>query len=385
MLYDVVISGASPSGLTAAKYASKKGLKTLVIEKKKDLSVLEPANTMLYSMLDKTGISIPKSCIVHKTKGTRMYSPSGDYIEMKDPGFSMDRAKFDRLLLEEVYKNGGEVIFGTSVTSVIVKDSKVNGVSVKDNSGKKEILSKVLIGADGFKSELSGQIGLSPMKYPKDVAFGVQADMVDVDIDPDFFEFYLGKKIAPGWKAALSPSGKDSASVAVCVRGCGPCEDYYFDKLVKKSIASHKFIEAKIISKMHGYDTVATIPKEIVSDGFMAVGGSAGQSGLSYGMLAGKIAAEKALVANNLDDFSKVVLSAYEKEWKRRLIGEYKQGRLVLRIFDNMGDDKLNQVFEAASDVDFSGDVAKSMLKVLFKNIKLSFSLIPILVKSLEI
>ena len=385
MPYDVVISGASPSGLTAAKYASKKGLKTLVIEKKSDLSVLEPANTMLYSMLDKTGILIPENCIVHKTKGTRMYSPSGDYIEMKDPGFSMDRAKFDRLLLDEVYKNGGEVVFGTSVTSAIVKDSKVNGVSVKENGVRKDIPSKVLISADGFKSELPGQIGLSPMKYPKDVAFGVQADMVGVDIDPDFFEFYLGKKIAPGWKAAVSPFGKNSASVAVCVRGCGSCEDYYFKKLVKKSIASHKFKGAKITSKIYGYDTVATIPNEIVSDGFMAVGGSAGQSGLAYGMLSGKIAAETAVVANNMGNFSKNVLSQYEKEWKKRLIGEYKQGRLVLRIFDNMGDDKLNQVFAAASDVDFSGDVAKNMFKVLFKNIKLSFSLIPILVKSLEI
>lgn len=384
MFYDLLVVGASPSGLTAAKYASEKGLKTLLVEKKKDLSVSEPANTVLYSMLDKTGISIPKSCIIHKTKGTRMYSPSGDYIEMKDPGFTMDRTKFDSFLLNEFQKKGGGVRFGCEVTSAIIKNSKVKGAIIKDDSGKKEIRSEVLISADGFKSNLSNQIGLNPTKHPEDVALGVQAEVTQVDIDSDFFEFYLGKEIAPGWKAAISPSSEDSASVAVCIRGQGSCDDY-FERFISKSIASPKFKDAKILSKMHGYDTVATIPNQIVSDGFMAVGGSAGQSGLAYSMLAGKIAAETVEMAKNVNDFSKKVLSGYEKEWKKRMIREYKQGRLVLRIFENMGDEKLNQLFAAAKDVDFSGNVAGSMLKVLFTNIKLSFSLISVLVRSWEI
>lgn len=383
MIYDVIIVGASPSGLTAARYASENGLKTLVLEKKPDLGVSDPANTMLYSMLDKTGLTVPEDCIIHKLKGTRMYSPSGDFLEMDDPGFSMNRAKFDNFLLEEVYKNGGEVSFGSEVTSALLKGSKVVGVTSNDSNGSKEIGSNIVISADGFRSYIPIQLGLHTTEHPLDVARGVQVDMTGLDIDSDFFEFYLGKEVAPGWKAAISPSGEDSASIAVCIRGDGSPDDY-LDKFISQSIASQKFKDAESMSRMRGFDTVATIPSQIVSDGFMAVGGSAGESGLAYGMLAGKIAAETATVASDRGDSSKKVLSSYEKEWKEKLLHEYRQGRLVLRLFDNMGDEKMNELFGAASDVSFTGDVASSMMKVLFKNIKLSLSLIPILVKSME-
>ena len=304
MSYDVIIVGASPSGLTAARYASEKGLKTLVLEKKPDLGVSDPANTMLYSMLDKTGLTVPEDCITHKLKGTRMYSPSGDFLEMDDPGFSMDRAKFDNFLLEEVYRKGGEVSFGSDVTSVLLNGSNVVGVISKDRNGSKEISSNIVISADGFRSYIPVQLGLHTTEHPLDVARGVQVDMTGLDIDSDFFEFYLGKEVAPGWKAAISPSGEDSASIAVCIRGDGS-PDSYFDRFISKSIASPKFKDAKTSSRMYGLDTVATIPNQIVSDGFMAVGGSAGESGIAYGMLAGKIAAETATVACNSGDFSK--------------------------------------------------------------------------------
>jgi flavin-dependent dehydrogenase len=35
MIYDIIIIGAGPSGLTAAKYLSKKGLKILILDKGK--------------------------------------------------------------------------------------------------------------------------------------------------------------------------------------------------------------------------------------------------------------------------------------------------------------------------------------------------------------
>jgi len=43
MLYDVVIVGAGPTGLMAAKTAAEKGMKAIVIERKKDVSSIRRA------------------------------------------------------------------------------------------------------------------------------------------------------------------------------------------------------------------------------------------------------------------------------------------------------------------------------------------------------
>ena len=41
MDYDLIVIGAGPGGLTAAREAAKLGLKTLLVEKKKDITEKE--------------------------------------------------------------------------------------------------------------------------------------------------------------------------------------------------------------------------------------------------------------------------------------------------------------------------------------------------------
>lgn len=43
MMYDVVVIGAGPAGLLAAKQGAEKGLKVIVIERKRDISKIRRA------------------------------------------------------------------------------------------------------------------------------------------------------------------------------------------------------------------------------------------------------------------------------------------------------------------------------------------------------
>jgi len=66
MIYDLAIVGAGPGGLHAAKWAAKKGLKVILIEKRKDVSKISITilpKVMLYTLPGRTKGPSPISTI----------------------------------------------------------------------------------------------------------------------------------------------------------------------------------------------------------------------------------------------------------------------------------------------------------------------------------
>ncbi|NOQ96644.1 MAG: FAD-dependent oxidoreductase, partial [Calditrichae bacterium] len=173
--YDIIIVGAGPSGTTAALYAAKNGLKTLLLEKDKF-----PRDKICGDALSGKSIGILRDLDlleeVQKLPGAFIQSitfssPNHDYFNIDlrktslkniPKGFVIRRKIFDNFLFEKVKATDVDTRENFSVIDLIQKDGTVSGVRGKDRITGDEIefRSKLVFGADGYNSIVSRKMNL---------------------------------------------------------------------------------------------------------------------------------------------------------------------------------------------------------------------------------
>ncbi|ADI74569.1 fumarate reductase/succinate dehydrogenase flavoprotein domain protein [Methanohalobium evestigatum Z-7303] len=347
---DVLVIGASPAGLMAARNASSGGADVKLLDKKPEIGTsTHPANTFFKSMIDKTGEEVDQSYVIKKLNGAHIISPSGNYVSVKSAGFFIDRSKFDTYYAEQVRNTGVDIRTDVEAYNVI-KSGDFFVVSTSQGTFR----AKVVVVADGIKSYIARLLGLNPVKYPDDIAWAMEAEIESEGIGkPDMFEYYLGN-VAPGWKSTYSPCGGNRATLGVYVRRHGRDVSGFFNNWVENFKKSKGLNDLKILDTKTGGDPIACIPDEIVSDGIMVVGGAAGQSGIGYGMRAGQIAGDVAAEALSKNDVSKSVLSQYRKIWNKEFRAEYYLGRIALETLRKMNDDEIDDMMKSFEGKDLS-------------------------------
>jgi len=160
--YDVIVVGAGPGGSTAARFCSKAGLKTLIIEKER-LPRYKPCGGCL-SIKTAHLLGFDLSPVIENTiYGAKFTYCSKDpfFIEKKDPiAFLVMRDRFDQLLINKALEDGAEIREGEKVTRVEEKD---DGVEVEWGKGKR-FHCRYLIGADGPESIVARSLPLPPQR-----------------------------------------------------------------------------------------------------------------------------------------------------------------------------------------------------------------------------
>ena len=347
---DIIVIGASPAGIMAARNASQKGASVILIDSKKELGhPPHPANTFFKGMFDKAGEKVNSKYVKHNLNGMHIVAPHGDEIVVETPGYFLDRTKFDEHYAKEIKKAGVDVRTGIESYNVLKTG---NTFSVSTSEGM--LKSKIVIAADGINSKTAGLLGLKPVRYPNDIAWAVEAEIeADGVGDADMFEYYLGS-IAPGWKSTYSPGGGDYATLGVYVRRNGADVSSFFDNWLEKFKRMKGLDDIKILKKHVGGDPIATIPNRIVADGIMVTGGAAGQSGIGYGMRAGQICGDVAADAVAKGDVSVKALSHYKKQWNSEFRTEYYLGRIALETLRKMDDHEIDNMIKTFKGQDLS-------------------------------
>lgn len=347
---DIIVIGASPAGLMAARNACEKGSSVLLLEKKEEIgNPPHPANSFFKGMLDKCGEVADPSYVVHYLKGMQIISPSGRIVEVETPGYAIDKTKFDRFYAEKIMKTGVDLRKGIEVHDII-RDGERFSVNTSDGVFR----SKLVIISDGINSKMASILGLNTMKHPEDIAWGIELEVRAPDLGkPKMFEYYIGNH-APGWKTTYSPRRGDNAAIGAYVRRCGKDATPYLNAWVEKFKKLKGLEELEILRTLSGGDPIVTLPKEYITDGIMVVGGAAGQSGIGYAMRAGQICGDVAADAIGKGDVSKNALSEYRKTWEKEFRAEHYLGRIGLETLRKMTDREIDEMVAVFEKEDLS-------------------------------
>ena len=157
--YDVVIIGAGPAGLMAAKYLAEQNKKVIVVEKNKKIGPKVCAGGLTIKDFD---LGIDKNLVEFFYSKVKINFPgSEEYIEDDEPFIAtVDREKLGKSMTKEAKKAGAKIVKNTEII-------KIDDKSVFSKKQKFDF--KHLIGADGSGSLLRKELGLG--KKDRLVAF----------------------------------------------------------------------------------------------------------------------------------------------------------------------------------------------------------------------
>ncbi len=192
--YDVAIIGGGPAGSTAATLLARAGRRVIVIERESFprfhigeslLPYSMPAferlglrETMDRTFLHKHGAEVATSC---GSREVHFYFKSGFRLA-HTRSYQVERATFDKLLLDHARTSGAEVHESTSVERVAF-DAESATLQIQGPSAAAEIRARYVIDASGRNTVIGSQLKLKH-RYPTLNKFSVFAHWEGVTREP---------------------------------------------------------------------------------------------------------------------------------------------------------------------------------------------------------
>ena len=330
--YDVIVVGSGPAGGTAARYAARRGLKVLLVDKRKEIGVPvqcgeyvahnEEVRSMFPDVEELEDLmAVPYQVREVDTPVIRIWSPKGRRYEVPFKGFTVRRDRMDQGIAAQAVSEGAEIMMETTVV-------RVHGEEVATNHGT--FRGKVVIGSDGPRSTVAKSVGL---EWP------VSAPAMSATADGDFSnstDMFFGN-LAPGGYAWIIPK-------AHCANvGLGTWQYFHgnLQSLFDRFVRSRDLEPGKATG---GFVPVMGPPPRTVKDNAMLVGDAAGMvmatngGGNNVAMIAGRIAGLTA--ADHLLDGTP--LDEYETRWRAAVGGPLAQGVRIKKLADRFfGSDRL--------------------------------------------
>ena len=342
-IYDVIVVGAGPAGVSAAKAAAQAGARVLLFEKHPTIMANKPCGEACSQETLKTAGVDPSPRIVMREAYAIVYSPSMIPVEIRMIGYNINKSHFIQEIAAQAAEAGADIHVKEEVLNVTRENSVVR---VKTRQG--EYFAKVVIGADGYNSTVARCLGVTEKSEPIPT---VQYIMANCKLKyPDAVRFYLGNKVAPKGYAWIFPRSEKLAEVGIGVRGA-PAKEY-LDAFVKRF--SDELGNAKIIDYRGAPVPIGGMISECVFDSAILIGDAAGHvipltgagihSSVSAGLAAGKVAAEAA----SDGDTSKQRLSKFY-ELYQPWIERIRRSLRAMRAVENLSDEDLDTLAKILS------------------------------------
>jgi flavin-dependent dehydrogenase len=273
MEYDVAIVGAGPAGLMAAKTAAEHGLRTVLIEKRKDVSKITRACCQQFIMDENyqgETITIAQGKVLFTKNGfdvdyrgpllnvTDKYfvSPGGHAIHFANNNNSPIVVKFDKgLLLQEIWDQCDRLgVTLRDAALVCSAEDRNTGVEMTISAGgvSEKLHAKKLIVADGVNSKTAEKLGLNQSRTCFATALCTLSVIEGLkDVEPCTLKSYMGLAYQSWAPLIMGPAleGSDLRYLVIIGNKNKRPERIYHDVVTKSPLAS-MFTTARVVKKM---------------------------------------------------------------------------------------------------------------------------------------
>ncbi len=393
--FDVIVIGAGPAGLRAAKVLAEGKAKVLCIDKKQEIGVPKRCGEGLgLAWMERLGLKPDKRWCMQPIYGAALYAPSMKSIVIdfkKVSGYVIERRVFEKELAKEAASKGALIRVKCHAKSFERKSNKVVVTCIEQGS-EIQYSAPLIIAADGTESLAARKLGLDTKISLKDIDSGYQYEMAGISFEKEeFIHLFFGKNVAPRGYCWVFCKGKGVANVGIGIVGTEEkTAKEYLDRFVK---AHPGLRNGSIIEVNAGTIPVGGFLDEMTADNLLVVGDAAHQvnpihgGGIGIAMEAATIAAETALKALKKKDFSHGFLRQYTEKWYECRGSKLKKILKQRHMLEELDDDNFETLAKSISGNDVmliaEGDL-KASAKMVVKKLVLHPKLAKVMLKYLK-
>lgn len=386
--FDVIVVGCGPAGSAAAYTLAKSGLKVIMIERGEypgsknvmgGILYRHPLDELIPEFLEEAPLERPiveqNIWILGKQSVIKAGYRGLEWAEPPHNNFTVFRAKFDQWFANKAVEKGALLINETVVTDVLLEDGKVIGVKTDRPDGN--LYADIVIIADGVNSLLAKQLGFHKELKPAQVALAtLQVVNLPAEKIEDRFNLeknqgatieVFGESTQGMVGTGFIYTNKESISIGVGAllsdltkkekRPHDLLEEFKHHPIIRKLIEGGEAKEylAHLIPE-GGYNA---IPK-LVGHGVMVIGDAAQlvngihREGSNLAIKSGILAAETAILAKGLNDYSENILYSYHQNLMKSFVGQdlkkYKDATDALADHPEYFNEYFPMMSKAASD-----------------------------------
>ncbi len=364
-MYDVIVSGAGPSGSYLSHLLSKDGFKVLLLEEHREVG--KPVACS--GLVSKRVFSFVRSrSEVNSVTGAVVHFPGGGTIRIGKPERTivMDRDVFDRDAAGMAIASGADLHTESRVVGVRT-DSQGALVRFRERGSLREERANVVVGADGINSRVRRDLfGTRPSR----IVTAYQVDAALEMEDQDSVEVFIGSEYSKGFFGWAIPSGRISR---IGAGSYGFPAREHFRRIAEK-------IGATRILGINGGAIPISYLRRTYADRALLVGDAAGITkplsggGIFTGIVSSIHASRTLREAFDLNRFDSTFLSRYERYWKKDIGRELWLDGVVQKYFSSLSDRTLQSIHSILSsrrnvrtinrlgDIDFPSRVVIGLL-----------------------
>ncbi|MGA1866142.1 MAG: geranylgeranyl reductase family protein [Thermoplasmatota archaeon] len=375
---DCLVIGAGPAGSITAREVARGGWKVLMVEKRAEIGVpVRCGEGISKELLDLVSLERGPSFVSSEMDGAKIISPNGTVLtlgpEIAGPevGFVIEREMFDQELAKMAAREGAEIWMRAEAISYEDSGDCVV-VRIKVLSETLTVRARVVVAADGFESLVARWAGVETNLGPRDIDICIQYEMVGIDTDDRFTEFFVGRKYVPGGYIWCFPKGHGIANVGLGMNASMVKEPgeprRYLDDFIRKN---PRFSKGKITEINGGGVSVSLPIEETVADHLVVVGDAARMidpltgGGVYNGCYAALQAGKTICEALEKGDTSKAALEPYERRWRDRLEMEMARNYLAKEKLLEVSDETLEKVISAIAEYDMTEISTEELMKAI--------------------